>query len=122
MNNMTLCIDPETLDLSLDPDGGFMLIDGEDTTVQCVRNTLSVYKGEWFLDGNHGTDYERIMGKPPDERLTREVIREAVFQEPDIAYVDELAVETDAASRRLAVSFTGRLKSGNPITMEVKSG
>ena len=119
--NMTLQLDPQTRDLALDETGALALIHGDETSAQCVRNTLLVYKGEWFLDENHGTDYESVMGKPPDERLTREIIREAVFQEPGVAHIDELSVEPDAHSRRLSVRFTGRLKSGRPIALEVNT-
>lgn len=116
--NQTLRIDPVTHDLVL-KDGDFEIIEGDETVAQCVRVTLEVYKGEWFLDENHGTDYERIMGLNPSDDEIQDIIREAIFQETDVQFIDVLEVSRDLTTRRLAVNFKGRLKSGESITLEV---
>ncbi len=93
--NMTLLIDPETRDLVLDEDGFFKKIFDKDTTVQNVRHALLTWKAEFFADKRHGTDYERIMGvnqNDLEDGEVEEVIREAVFQEPDIAWIESIVV------------------------------
>ncbi len=93
--NMTLLIDPETRDLVLDENGGFKKIFGKDTVVQNVRHALLTWKAEFFADRRHGTDYERIMGVNQNELEdgdVDEVIREAVFQEPDISWIERLTI------------------------------
>ena len=82
--NMTLKIDPETMDIPIDEDGNMVLIYGDETTAQCVRLTLLTWKGGFPLDESHGTDYERIFGRRRSDLESdevEEVLREAIFQE-----------------------------------------
>ena len=121
-NNYTLNIDPETRDITFDEGGILETIHGDATSGQAVRLTLDVWKGEFPLDPTHGTEYGRIMGRKantmePDE--IPEVIRDAIFQEPDVVEVDK--VDYSIEGRGLTVSFSGRLSSGNTISSEVKT-
>jgi len=119
-DNMTLFIDPETRDLVFDEDGSFKKIYGRDTTVQNVRHALLTWKAEFFADLTHGTDYERIMGKKEndiDQGEIEEVIREAVFQEPDVALIDEMAVSYE--NRNITVELVATLVDNEKIRLEV---
>lgn len=120
--NKTLRIDPETMDIPIDENGDMEYIYGDDTTAQCVRLTLLTWKGTFPLDETHGTEYECVLGRrnaelEPDE--VDEVIREAVFQETDVAQVDSL--ETDRSGRSLSVELAATLYSGQKISMEVSA-
>lgn len=118
--NYTLKIDPETRDITFDDNGILETISGDDTSGQAVRLTMEVWKGEFPLDPTHGTEYDRILGKKPrelEQDEISEVIRDAIFQEPDVSEVDKVDFSTEG--RALSVSFTGRLTSGNTITTEV---
>ena len=94
----TLKIDPVTRDLVLNDDGVM----------------------EFPFVPSHGTAYERIMGKKAHE-LTEdeipEVIRDAVFQEPEVEEVQEVSYTLEG--RELAVSVSGRLSDGETINAEV---
>ncbi len=118
--NMTLLIDPDTRDLVFDENGFLKKIYGADTTVQNVRHALLTWKAEFFADTTHGTDYERIMGVNENE-LERgeveEVIREAVFQEPDISSVD--SITTEIKDRNITVDIVATTTSGEKIRLEV---
>ena len=119
-DDFTLRIDPQTRDIVFDEDGMLQTISGDEATAQAVRQTLLVYKGEFPLVPSHGTDYEKIMGKKPNELEddeVPEVIREGVFQEPEVTEVD--GVEFNIAGRSMDISVSGRLASGNTITSEV---
>lgn len=119
-DDFTLRIDPQTRDIVFDEDGMLETISGDEATAQAVRQTLLVYKGEFPLVPSHGTDYEKIMGKKPNELEddeVPEVIREGVFQEPEVTEVD--GVEFNIAGRTMDISVSGRLASGNTITSEV---
>lgn len=117
MDNMTLLIDPATHDLVLDSDGHLVMIEGDATSAQCVRLTLEVFKGCWFLDLRHGTDYDRIMGLSPTDKEIADVVREGIYQETDVRHVESLTVSRDV--RRANVQFSGSLRSGREITLEV---
>ena len=119
-DDFTLRIDPQTRDIVFDEDGMLETISGDEATAQAVRQTLLVYKGEFPLVPSHGTDYEKIMGKKPNELEddeVPEVIREGVFQEPEVTEVD--GVEFNIAGRSMDISVSGRLASGNTIAAEV---
>ena len=120
MENMTLLIDPETRDLVIGDDGAFVKIYDEDTTVQNVRHALLTWKAEFFADAVHGTDYERILGANQndiDNDDIKEVIREAVFQEPAVSRIDDVSVAYDR--RTITVTVSATLASGDSITLEV---
>lgn len=120
--NMTLRIDPETRDLALDENGDMEQIYGDETTAQSVRLTLQTWKGEFFLDTTHGTEYDRILGKKPHELPqdeVGEVLREAIFQETDVAQVDDVTAEI--GDKAVSAAFDATLNSGRKIGMEVMS-
>lgn len=120
MENMTLLIAPETSDLVFDEDGSFKKIYDDDTTVQNVRHALLTWKAEFFADLTHGTDYERVLGvnqNDVDDDEIKEVIREAVFQEPKVSRVDEITVTYE--NRNITVGISATLVSGETITLEV---
>lgn len=118
----TLKIDPVSRDLVLDDDGVMEIVTGDSVSAQAVRLTLQAWQGEFPFVPSHGTAYERIMGKKPHE-LTEdeipEVIRDAVFQEPEVEEVEEVAYTLEG--RELAVSVSGRLSDGETINAEVKT-
>jgi hypothetical protein len=119
-DNMTLRIDPESRDLVIGEDGLMERIHGDDTTSQCVRLTLQTWKGEFFLDITHGTEYGRVLGKKPHELPqdeVGEVLREAIFQEGDVVQVDD--VTADIGDKTVGAAFNAKLSSGKIISMEV---
>ncbi len=117
---MTLLIDPETRDLVLDEDGFFKKIFDKDTTVQNVRHALLTWKAEFFADKRHGTDYERIMGvnqNDLEDGEVEEVIREAVFQEPDIAWIENIVVSF--GDRSITTEILAVMVDDEKISLEV---
>ncbi len=120
MDNMTLLIDSETRDLVFDEQGDLKKIYDEDTTVQNVRHALITWKAEFFADSTHGTDYERILGKNVNEADVseiKEVVREGIFQEPNVQWIDSLDITFDG--RSVTVAFVATLVSGESISIEV---
>lgn len=120
MEDMTLLIDPETRDLVFDDAGMLAQIYGKDTIVQNVRHALLTWKAEFFADKEHGTDYERIVGKNQNEidnEEIKEVIREAVFQEPYVSRIDSMDVTYDR--RKVTVELSATLTDGENVVLEV---
>ena len=118
--NMTLRIDPETRDLVFDEEGSFQKIYAEDTVAQNVRHALVTWKQEFFADPEHGTDYERIMGTNQNESESeeiKEILREAIFQEPDVSRIDEMTVSYDG--RSVSAMFSATLVNDEQISLEV---
>ena len=120
MDEMTLLIDPDTRDLVFDDDGSFKKIYETDTIVQNVRHALITWKNEFFADDEHGTDYDRIMcvnQNELDDDEVREVIREAVFQEPYVSRVEKIDVTYE--NRNITVQLLAVLMDEEKITLEV---
>ena len=116
----TLKIDPVTRDLVLNDDGVMEIVTGDAVSAQNVRLTLQAWRGEFPFVPSHGTAYERIMGKKASELAEDEipeVIRDAVFQEPEVEEVQEVSYTLEG--RELAVSVLGRLADGETISAEV---
>lgn len=119
-DNYTLKIDPESRDITFDDSGLMETVSGDDTTSQAVRMTLQTWLGEFPLVPSHGTNYEEIMGKKPKDLMedeVPEVIRTAIFQEPEVGEVED--VSYTKTGRALEISFVGRLSNGNSISAEV---
>lgn len=119
--NMTLKIDSETMDLTMDNDGNFELIYGDETTAQAVRLTLQAWEGDFPLDESHGTAWKQILGRKfsdlgNDEAA--EVIRKAIFQEDQVQQVNTLTIE-QSGTRSFDIAFSGTLYSGRTISTEV---
>ena len=118
--NMTLLIDPETRDLVFDAEGSFQKIYDEDTVVQNIRHALVTWKQEFFADPEHGTDYERIMGTNQNEievEDIKEILREAIFQEPNVSRIDTMTVTYDG--RSISAEFSATLVNDEQISLEV---
>ena len=119
-DNMTLMMDPETRDLVMEDTGSFVKIYGDETAMQCVRNTLLTWLGEFFADEEHGTEYERILGLP-ENRVEysdlEEVLREAALQEEDVAWVD--SVDAKYEDRVVTAEMNMTFQSGESASLEV---
>lgn len=121
MANKVWKINPDTKDLSFTDSGMLETLEDDAASAQGVAMTLGAWKGDFDLVPGHGTDYEQILGVPADEETIDEVFREAIFQEDNVSTVDELGV-VQAADRSLAVTWSGRLSNGEPVSMEVNVG
>ena len=117
---MSALLDPETRDLVFDAEGSFQKIYDEDTVVQNIRHALVTWKQEFFADPEHGTDYERIMGTNQNEievEEIKEILREAIFQEPNVSRIDTMTVTYDG--RSISAEFSATLVNDEQISLEV---
>ena len=117
MENITLKIDPDTHDIAMNDEGSMVLIGEAETTAQCIRVVLEVFLGEWFMDLDHGTDYDQIVGDGDGDPET--VLRAAIYQETDVRYIDSLTISK--SGREVTVAFDGRLKDGTRISLDVSA-
>ena len=70
MANITvLALDPQTGDLCFDANGMLMLREDAEAIAQNVRNNLLTWKGEFPLNTDHGTDWERVVQQPRSEAV-----------------------------------------------------
>lgn len=81
-NTTVLALDPQTGDLCFDANGMLMLREDAEAIAQNVRNNLLTWKGEFPLNTDHGTDWERVVQQPRSEAVEEadSVVRSSIFR------------------------------------------
>jgi len=106
-------------------DGGLDLSQGLRRTpdlrtyvAQRLRQNLSFFLGEWFLDQRQGIPYfERILGQGFDGPLLDRLFRRAVLRQPGVATVDRIVVKFDGPTRTASFPvFDVTLNDGSKIS------
>ena len=92
-------------------------IDGREYAAQKIKQVLSTFRGEWFLDTSVGIPWwEDILTKNPSFELIRGIIRQAILSVPGITDVPELVVNEPDADRVASIFFIARYQDGSQIT------
>lgn len=111
----TLKLDILTHDLDLSSNN-IELIEGLDEIAQKLRTRYLFFLGEWFLDLREGIPYyEKIFVKPFNQTDVNSILREVAETTPGVAEVTQFDAPFDSTTRQLAVSFTGKSDSGEPL-------
>lgn len=118
---MTLALDPATYDLFFDENGMMACVYDSEVIAQNIRNNLLTWKGEFPLNTDHGTQWERVAGHPLSEAYDEadDVLRASIFQEPYVQTIDTLTPLLEG--RRLGAEFTGTLYDSSTVRVEVMS-
>lgn len=118
MENKTWRINSETKDLCFDADGILEIISEQDAIAQNITLTIRAGKGDFDLVPAHGTEYEKIFGTTHDANGIDTVIREAIFQEPNIIAINNLGIDR-IADRKIKIHFDCLLKNREEVGLEV---
>jgi hypothetical protein len=109
---LDLKIDPETGDLAIGPDGGFVMVSGREGVAQLVRIRLKLFKDEWFLNLDAGVPYyDEILGEKFSDLTLRRLITEQIMGKhglarvPGVVGISSLGIEYDARLRRAIVTW-----------------
>lgn len=113
------------LQMDMDPTsstfGDLLITDGNLTVItdtqaelrQTIKQTLSTYLGEWFMDTTLGVDYYgQILVKNPDMGTVNAILIRAILGIPGIVQLLSYDFTTDYIARKLSVRFTARATSG----------
>ena len=96
-----------------------VMIEDIDEICQCVERALTTRIKEFFLNLEHGMDYEEMQSKAPNiERLKIDII-EAALQEERLNLIESIDIEIDRVNRKAKIKFIGRLEDGTLIEGEV---
>jgi len=89
-----------------------------------LRENLSFFLGEWFLDQRQGMPYWRfILGQKYDAGIVDRVFRKGALATVGVATVDKLITKFDRKSRTLSVpTFQCTLVDGSTITQDQLGG
>lgn len=84
-----------------------------------LRENLSFFLGEWFLDQRQGVPWFRIAGQAFDPGLVRSMLTKAAKLTPGVASVAKMTLGFDRRTRVLAIpEFKCVLKDGSIITQD----
>ena len=113
-------------DLLLGPDGDLafsagdlVLVRGTQAIAQEISIRLKFFLGEWFLDILAGVDYlNQVHTKPPDLARAANVLAQEIAKVPGVARVETVSPSFIGTERRMEVSYTVTLESGETLTGE----
>lgn len=113
----------EPIDLLLDSDGDLVvgtdlsLSSGLAAIVQGVRIRTQTFRGEWFLDLDHGVPwFTDILGQKYNEIRVRAAFRDAILDTPGIASLTSLRVDFSAGTRLLTVAWEAKSEFGDTVS------
>ncbi|QOS97543.1 DUF2634 domain-containing protein [Brevibacterium sp. JNUCC-42] len=92
-------------DVVFDANGDLVMIDGAEEFAQCLRLTLGMNKGEWFLNPELGIKCSAFLDKSQSDEEMREQIRQGLFQEPRTKTVEDIRFTLDRKKRLMDVHF-----------------
>ena len=99
-------------DLALTQDGQI--------TAQKVKQALTTFKGEWFLDESEGMPYiQEIFGKNPDLNRIKSLYIRAIQSVAEVTEILELDLTEDKQSRTLSVDMKLRDLGGNIVEVSL---
>jgi hypothetical protein len=107
-------LDPLTNDLDLSTGSPVFEITRENLVRQRLEASLALISGEWFLDLTEGTDWLRVVGEKPNERIARDVVTERALQDPDVSSARATAT-IDRTARSVEIALFATLSDGTEI-------
>lgn len=82
-------------------------------SLQLIRNILSMGQGEEDLDVSLGMPYlQQILGKGVQIETVEAIVEEQILAVPGVLDLFNLVVTLNAATRKLAVTFTAQTNNG----------
>ncbi|WP_018445508.1 hypothetical protein [Rhizobium gallicum] len=99
-----LAIDQATNDLFLEADGNLSTVSDAEAVGQHVRQRLSTFTSEWFLDTTAGVPWlDQILGKAYDPALAESVVKAEILNTDGVTEITSFSVSFDKATRGLII-------------------
>lgn len=102
-------------DLVFDRTGNIEMVEGKEAETQAIERLLTTNTGEWFLNVEHGLEYNKIQGKGVTDEQIRLAFVKALSQDPNISSIEEIKIERDNFERAIMITIKCNMKSGNTI-------
>lgn len=102
-------------DLVLGPTGDLQLTNGVQAIEQAIRQAISSFQGNWFLDTSYGLPYfDELLGSR-NQSLTPNFesrVQNTILGVPGVEGLLTWSAQFHRASRTLAISFTAQVTGG----------
>lgn len=107
-----LALDTSTWDLDIS-NGDLYLLDSQETVRQLLRQRLSMFLGEWFLDSSLGVPYfEDILKKGASLEIVDSILKTTVLETVGIEDLEEFFLDFEPVDRTFTVTFKARTREG----------
>ena len=103
----------------LDLTSGFQIVSGSNAVAQRLRNAFEFFLGEWFLDTREGIPYLQVIFKKGTELgIVSQIFRAVILRDPEIVTVIDFNMDFNRITRKLIVTFVGRLIDGGTVSLD----
>lgn len=109
-----LALDPDSWDLDT-KNGDLYFAGAENSTgiIQYLRQKLSLYLTEWFLDQSRGVPYhDEVFVKNPDRAVLDTIFKDEILSTPGMVELTSFDLTLDGETRRGKLTFEGRSVEG----------
>lgn len=72
---------------------------------QCVLTTLMSYRGDFFLNLEHGVNWFAYLAKNPDVKAMRQDIKDRVFEVEGVYSINDLSIQYDTVTRKAYITL-----------------
>ncbi|WP_158782510.1 hypothetical protein [Pantoea sp. BAV 3049] len=94
-------------------DGLVQYVDGAERVRQQIEFRLSLFRGEWFLDGDFGTPYfQSILGKQVTINGAISAIKTQILDVDGVTTLNDFTWSLDRENRKLSVEFEAQTDYG----------
>lgn len=90
-------------DTFLDENKNISFINGVDSVAQTVKNSISLWKGEYEFNTTLGSNWDNILGQPLNRLLLNTYIQTAVLQVKYVVNIISIDYITDNTNRFVGV-------------------
>lgn len=81
------------------------IVDGDNLTIQKIKQILLTNYGEWWLDKKEGLNQRDILVKNPNYQIIKDQIRQAINQVDDNLVVTKIDISEDSINRNLTINL-----------------
>lgn len=97
-----------------------VLTDRSNITKQKLKQVLSLFKGNWFLNLNEGVPYfEEILGKNPSLSRVETLLVREIQRVEEVAEILQLDIAENKTTRTIAVILVVRDNQGDTVEVTI---
>jgi hypothetical protein len=95
-------------------------VDGDEATIQRIRQKFLLWKGEWFLNTDAGIPWLQVLGEKPEPSFLSSLFRSVVSEDPGVDEILDFNFSYAGSSRKLRITWRAKLNGGLVAEEEVE--
>lgn len=102
-------------DIVFDSRRSIEMVEDKESEKQALERLFTTNAGEWFLNIEHGLEYDEIQGKGITDEQIRYAFMKAVAQELSVDEIKDITIERNNQKRTVRITVSCKMKSGNTV-------